>query len=410
MNRAIFFAAIGAVVVLQLACGHASPPGAAERMEIDGHVMAVELSDFTFPFETGGVVRARTTASVVSRVMAEVREVRAAPGVRVRAGQVLVLLDSREPEAQKARASASEAAARQSITLAEAGLSGARANLALAEATHRRIAQLHERRSATQHELDEAVAALRGAEARLQSAEARRQEATAAVEAASASLRAATVAHSYSALTAPFDGIVTEKLVDPGNMASPGMPLLRLEDASSFRFEVRIDASRAAYVNIGTPVVVTLDTLLGARPEDSQSLIGHVAEVTTTVDTGSHAFLVKADLPSDGRLRSGVFARAQFPGPSRPAIVVPASSVVRRGQLAMVFVVDDEMTARMRLVSISQPFDGRVEIRSGLEAGERIVLEPPSHLRDGAVVRTAGAPRVTRAPVEEDRNRQEVPR
>ena len=182
------------------------------------------------PFETGGAVRARTTATLVSRIVAEVREVLVRPGDRVRAGQVLIRLDGRDLQANQARAQAATVAAEEAVRAATTGRDGVEASLALATATHRRIAELRAKNSATPHELDQAVSGLRAAESQALGAKAGIAQAEAGAEAARAGLRGASVGASWAAITAPFDGVVTEKMVEPGNMALPGVPLMTVED------------------------------------------------------------------------------------------------------------------------------------------------------------------------------------
>jgi RND family efflux transporter MFP subunit len=346
------------------------------------------------PFEAGGVVRARAVATMVSRIMAEVRAVPVKPGDRVRAGQALVLLDARELHAGKSRAEAGQISAQQSEALADADRQAAEAALALTRATHQRIAELRAKNSATPYELDEAVAGLRTAEARLNVANARVAESRAAIDAAAAGTSVAQVAASYATLVAPFDGLVTETMVDPGNMASPGLPLVTVEDTRSFRLEIRLDESRASLVRVGDAVDLRLDDATAVEPPADSARpavsTGRIAEIARMLDPGAHDFLVKVDLPGTNALRSGMFGRARFRGEPHGGLAVPESAVSRQGQLAFVFVVDVENRAHLRLVNASDPLDGRVEIRAGLVAGERVVLGRPPSLVDGALV-TPGA-------------------
>lgn len=354
----------------------------------------IALSD---PFEAGGTVRARAVAAIVSRIMAEVRAVPVKPGDRVRAGQALVLLDARELQAGRSRAEAGEATVRQGAALADADCQSAEAALTLARATHQRIAELRVKNSATPHELDEAVAGLRTAEARLNVTHARQAESRAAIDAAVAGASVAQVAASYATLVAPFDGLVTEKMVDPGNMATPGLPLVTVEDTRSFRLEVRLDESRASLVRVGDVVDVQWDQALTAAPSPATSRsavsLGPIAEVSRLLDPGSHDFVVKIDLPRSDALRSGMFGRARFRGAPHRGLAVPESAISRRGQLVFVYVVDVGNRARLRLVNASDPVDGRVEIRAGLVAGERVVVGQSQALTDGSPVTPASGSR-----------------
>jgi multidrug efflux pump subunit AcrA (membrane-fusion protein) len=360
-------------------CSRGEAPQAPAGPPVTVSVATADEQELATPFEAGGVVRAQRVAVIVSRIMADVRAVPVKAGDRVRAGQPLVLLDGRELQAHRTRATASQAAVTQSTALAEADRQAAEAALALARLTHQRVSDLKAKNSATQGELDEAVANLRGAEARYRVAEARVAEAKASVESAVAGASAADVAASYATLTAPYDGVVTDKSVDPGNMASPGMPLVTVEDDRAFRLEVRLDESRAAFVHAGDEVSVALDGGASSRT-------GRVAEVERMLDPGSHDFLVKIDLPAGTALRSGMFGRAVFRGPGRTGLAVPDAAIMRKGQLTSVFVVGPDNRARLRLVNASEPVAGMVEIRAGLASGERVVVGPPPSLADGSPV------------------------
>jgi RND family efflux transporter MFP subunit len=226
---------------------------------------------------------------------------------------------------------------------------------------------------------------LKAAESHASGAQAGIQQAQAAAEAARAGLRAATVGASYAAITAPFDGVITEKRVEVGNMATPGTPLLTMEDDRSFRLEVRVDESRVRDIDGAKPVDVVVDSL-----GEGASMAGTIAEVSRTLD-GAHAFLVKIDLPANAGLRSGMYGRARLGGAaaSRQALTVPLSAVVRRGQLTSVFVVGGDNRARLRLVQLARTSGERVEVAAGLDSGEQVVVQPPPALVDGAPVRPA---------------------
>lgn len=358
----------------------------------------VELPEI---FEAGGVVRARTTAAVTSRILAPVLEVRASAGDRVRAGQVLARLDDRDLSAQRRQAIAGQTVAEQGRRAAQAERDAAQASLALAQATHKRIAVLHARKSATDNELDQAVAALRAAEARAAGAEAQVAQSAAGLGAAGAVAEAASVGASWATIAAPFDGVVTEKLVEAGNMASPGMPLFRVEQTGALRLEVRVDESRAASIQPDQHVEVVFDgqvTRAGdeaASSADAGVVTGRVSEIARATEAGAHAFLVKIELPADVRTPSGTYARARFAGRPRTVVAVPANAVVRRGQLTLVFVAEADR-ARMRLVSVGMaaaPASGGtplVEVLAGLDHGERVLVSPSAQIVDGVKIAGAG--------------------
>ena len=344
-------------------------------------IAQVVMTDVVSAIDSGGVVQARTTAAISSRSLAPVREVRVSPGDRVRAGQPLIVLDGDDLAAGARAVRSAALAAEQGSKAAAAELQAAEAGLALARASHDRIAGLQAKRSATAQELDDAMAALRSAEARVAGASARTLQAASTVESARAAIDQASTTESFTTIAAPFDGTVTGKIVEPGNMASPGTPLLRLEDTRGFRLEVRVDESRIGQIRNGDSVPVFLGT-------GTTSIKGTVVEVSRAVDADARAFLVKIalpDAPAALALRSGEFGKARFVGTPRRALTVPASAIVRRGQLTSVFVVDNGV-ARVRLVNLTES-----EVLAGLTESDVVILSPPAGVADGRRVSVGGS-------------------
>lgn len=367
-------------------CGsadHATPP-VETRSPVAVTTAAVASTSRAATYDAGGLVQAVTSAVVTSRIMAPVREVRVAPGEAVRAGQVLVVLDDRDLGAQARSARSAAIAAERATTAAAAERTSAQAALALARASHDRIAALHGRKSATPQELDQVVASLRAAEAHVAAVEARVLQAQATVDSARAGSDAAGVTAGFARITAPFAGVVTEKLVEPGNMAAPGTPLLRLEQRGGHRLDVKLDAARVGSLSPGLAVPVEID----AAPT-MVSLTGRVSEVARAMDADARAFLVKITLPDDTRLRTGMFGRARIAGDASPVLALPTSAVVRHGQVTSVFVADQQV-ARLRMVVLGRAFGDLVEVVTGVAAGEQVVLTPPQGLADGTPLRTEG--------------------
>jgi RND family efflux transporter MFP subunit len=359
-----------------LARGAAATPN--EEAEVIAVTVAeVAMTDVVNAIHSGGVVQARTTATITARILAPVRDVGVAPGDQVRKGQTLVVLDGGDLAAGARAARSAAHAAEQGSEATAAELKAAEAGLALARASHDRIASLQAKRSATSQELDEATAALRTAEARVAGASARGLQAASAVESARAASDQASTIASFTTIAAPFDGMVTGKMVEPGNMASPGMPLLRLEDTRGFRLEIRVDESRIGDIRNGDTVPVSL----GAG---STSIEGKVVEISRAVDADARAFLVKIALPDVPGLRSGEFGKARIGGTPRRALTIPSSAIVRRGQLTSVFVLDKGV-ARVRLVNLSES-----EVLAGLTESELVILSPPAGLTDGRRVTVGG--------------------
>lgn len=383
LRRQLRLAGVSLVIGIALpACSRGTRASSADVPDpIPVTVTTVTTADVADTFEAGGVVQARTTATLMARILAPVREVRAVPGDRVRAGQVLIVLDGRDLAAHARSARALALSANQGIAAADSEKLAADAALTLARATHARIAGLHAKRSATAQELDDAIGALRAAEARAAAAAARAQAVASGVEGARAASDAAETIETFSRIAAPFDGVVTEKMVEAGNMAAPGTPLMRVEDTRGFRLDVRVDESRIGQISPGATVPVALESGTDAAP---RMVNGTVTEVGRSVDADARAFLVKISLPDDTALRSGMFGRAHFKARPRRALTVPGGALVQRGQMTSVFVVEKEI-ARVRLVNVSG-----TEVLAGLSEGEVVIVGAPPAMTDGRRVR-AGA-------------------
>lgn len=381
---------LAALALAAAGCGGSGRPEdrPADREPVTVSAVAAATVETADRLEAGGVVAAGVSATISSRVVAPVAAVRVRAGDRVRAGQVLVLLDDRAVPAQARQAGAAVAAAEQALTAARADLDAATAEGTLAAAWHARIARLHAQRSATTQELDEAEARRAAARARVEAARARAEQASASVAAMRAAAEAAAAVESFTTIVAPFDGLVTERLVDPGTLAAPGTPLLRLDASGPSQVEVRVDEARMPFLRVGDRVEVELGGGRDGRP----SLVdGTVAELARAVDADRRTFTVTVALPRTVELRSGTFARVRFRGASRAALVVPSSAIRRQGQVATLFVVDGG-AARLRLVQANDLPGGTASIAAGLAEGEIVVIDPPPGLTDGRRVRPTLAP------------------
>ena len=376
--------------VMASACGGSktpAPSGAPAGPPLAVAIARAEPVDVPVVFDAGGIVRASLTATISSRVLASVTAVRVRPGDRVQRGQVLVELDARELDANHTRASATLGAADDSVRAGEADVRAAEAVLMQARSSRDRVVTLFDKRSATAQERDDAHAVFAAADARLAGARARLASATSAAAADRAAVEAAGIAASYATLLSPFDGVVAARRADPGDVAMPGAPLLVIEQTGVQHLEVTIDEARAARIALSQPVRVHLDQTADADG-NSRSIDGRVVEIAR-LDAESHSFVVKIELPATAGTRTGAYGRAEFDGPTHRALVVPASAMVRRGQLAFVFTVDAGQ-ARLRQVSPGPTTSAGSEVTAGLSSGDMVIVSPAAALADGARVSTAG--------------------
>ena len=398
MKRLIRIIVLGVAASGLSACGRGEdPPQTTAAEPIPVTVAAVAAIDTAERLEAGGVVAARESASISSRITATIAGIRVNAGDRVRAGDVLLTLDGRDVTAHTAQARASAVAAEKALTQARAADRAAEADHRLATAWQQRIATLHAQNSATDQERDEAEARLSAAAARLAGTLAGIEGADAHLASTRAAVGIATATESFATVRAPFDGLVTERLIDPGNLAVPGVPLLRIESDGARQVVVRVDEARAAYVHTGDRVGVSIDA--AAEPgTDGNALEGVVAEVARAVGADHRAFTVKVNLPPTVTARTGSFARVVFRGAPRRTLLVPAPAIQRHGQVLSVYVVQGRV-ARLRLIRAGPSSSEGVEVLAGLDAGESIVVSPLTGLADGAHVtvvtmptRTGGRP------------------
>ena len=309
------------VALASAACGTSHPAatpadGRAPLAVRTAPVVKAQLHD---TIDAGGLVQARTTATISARILATIREIRVQPGDRVRRGEALVILDGRDLSAAARQATTARSAQGEGLGAARAELDAARAGQTLAKANYDRIAALATRKAATAQELDGATSARAAADARVSSAEAQVRQAEAALASAGAASEQAGVMASFATLSAPFDGVVVEKLADVGTMAAPGLPILRLEDRSRFTLDLRMDEARAAGLANGTGVDVSLD-----MPDGSvRRFESKVVELARGIDSGTRTVVVKLGLPADAGLTSGLFGRAHLPGAPKEGLLDP---------------------------------------------------------------------------------------
>lgn len=375
-----YFLILPISALLMTSCGSETPPRAAQPRVAAVIVSAatVAAQDWPSSYEATGTVRARTTGTVSSKVMGYVQQVGAQVGDRVREGQTLITLDARDLEANVRRAEAGRAEVESAIPELDNATAAAKVNLDLAQSTFKRMEELAAKKSISNQEMDEASGRLKAAQANYDMVRSRRAQITSKMATVEQEIRAATIMRDYAKISAPFNGVVIARNVEPGNLATPGTPLLTIEQDGAFRLEASVDESKLASVRVGQAVEAFIEAT-GAK------LNARVSEIVPAVDAASRTYIVKIDLPASPQLRTGMFGRAVFPLEARKVLAVPLAALTERGQLQSVLVVDDGV-AHTRLVTTGRRSAGAVEVLSGLNAGEKVVTPVPGTLQDGARV------------------------
>lgn len=339
------------VLLALAACGGGGDePAHYEPKSVPATVVEVERAVIPRVTTATGTIEAENSIEVSTRLMGHVREVLAREGQRVQAGEVLVRIDDTDMQARKRQA--------------EAGIAEAQAVLDNANTNLERFERLFAENSVSRAQLDDVRTGKHRAEAGLKQAQ--------------AALAEVDVQLAYLSIKAPSSGTVTRRLVDPGDMANPGAPLVMLEENGIMKVRAGLAERDVDLVDVGAEVTVQVTSLADAE------FTVPVARILPAANPMSRTFDLEAYLPNaDRRLRSGMFARVKVPVGSREAVLLPTEALHTRGQLTGVWLVNDEQTANLRWIRVGREMGDRIEVLSGLKGGERVVLRADLPLVEG---------------------------
>jgi RND family efflux transporter MFP subunit len=334
--------------------GESASPAVVETTQ--ARVVKSQEQQVPLNIRSTGTVHARETAVVSAQVVGRIQQVLVREGDSVRAGQTMVVLDD-----SALRASVDQAQA--AVKASQDEQAAAQTDATLAASTLERYRQLQTEKSVSPQEMDEVAQRAGAASARLEAVRAQ-------TEAARAQESGAHTMLGYSRLVAPFAGIVTVRMADPGTLASPGVPLLQVDQAGALQLQATVDESAIGAIHKGMKAQVAID---GASSAD---IAGTVAEIDPAADPASHSFLVKIDLPASSQLRAGMYGTAEFANGVRQAIVIPHSAVVSRGSLVCAYVLDAQGIAQLRYLTLGAQQGNLAEVLSGISPGETLVDDP----------------------------------
>ncbi|MEX0614037.1 MAG: efflux RND transporter periplasmic adaptor subunit [Pirellulales bacterium] len=387
-----------------MGCENADPPGMAQAVPAAAKEVAVvkaRLEPWPETIRVQGSLLAYEDAIVGSKLAGRVAAVAVDLGSIVKAGAPLVTLERRELDlrVQLAEAQLRQACAAIGITPATdesqfnvqtaPGVMMEQALISEAQSNVDRARQLIASRAIAEGEYDALVAQLKAAQARYHSALNLVGEQVSTIGVRRKELALAQQMVVDSQIVAPFDGVVGDRRVSPGEYVQVGQAVVTLVRADRLRFTAGVPESRAAAVRVGQRVEIALGKR-GAPP-----LVAAVSRVSPTVMQSSRSILVEVDVPnSDLELQAGLFAEAELVAdPDAQAIVVPASAVSRFAGVQKVWLVTDGV-ARQQTVRTGREDVNRVEIVDGLAAGS-ILVRTAADGHDGPVVavdRPGGVP------------------
>jgi len=287
--------------------------------------------------------------------MGYVNQVHVNVGDKVNKGQLLVSINNTDLQAKKAQVNA--------------GITEATAAFNNAEKDYNRFKNLFANNSASQKEMDDMTANFEMAKARLESANQMKNEINAQF--------------AYSNITAPFNGTITSKNVEEGNMANPGVPLISMETPGNFEVMAMVPETEISEIKNGSSVDVLVKSI-------NKTLKGTVSEVSTSAKNTGGQYLVKIDLDkTDANILSGMFTTVQFPVERKvksSIVLIPKEAIITNGQLSGVYTVSQTNTALLRWLRLGRTFGNQVEVLSGLNSDEAYIVSAEGKLYNGAKI------------------------
>jgi len=300
-----------------------------------------------------GKIEASNSANLSTRMMGFVEKIHVDVGEKVRKGQLLISINNADVKAKAAQADAN-------ITQAKAAFKNAKKD-------YERFQNLYEDNSASQKELDDMTARYEMAKAGLEAANQMKNEVNAQF--------------SYANIRAPFNGIITNRFIEEGNMANPGVTLMGVEAPGQFEVTAMVPESEISSIKPNSTVDVVVKSI-------GKTIKGKVAEISTSAKNTGGQYLVKINLDkTDANILSGMFATVQFPleGKTTSAtVLIPNEAVVTNGQLSGVYTVSQSNTAILRWLRLGRTFGDQVEVLSGLGTDEAYIVSADGKLYNGA--------------------------
>ncbi len=282
-------------------------------------------------------------------------------GDAVKAGQLLVSINSTDIIAKRAQA--------------DAMIAQAQAALSSAQKDYDRFTVLYNKQSASAKELDNVTLQYHAAKANVEASKQMRNEANAQL--------------SYTNITAPFSGVVTQKLLDAGSMANPGMPILTIEQNKSLQVSAAIPESQISLLKQGTEATMLIKST-------GKTIKGNVAQISASSQYSGGQYLIKINIPEQDKdgLYAGMYVNVSIPVkqkvtmPSNAAtVLVPQLAIIYKDQLTGLYTISNDTTALLRWVRLGNNYGDKVEVLSGLSKDENFIVRADEKLYNGAPIK-----------------------
>ena len=357
MKKYIYLTITITASLLIASCSNDSKKPITESMTpVTVQVSSVQ-KDGSNPFVTAsGKIAATNSANLSTRMMGFVNKINIKVGDNVRKGQLLISINNADLQAKRAQVNAN-------ITKATAGFKNA-------EKDYNRFKNLFADNSASQKEMDDMTAHYEMAKAGLEAANQMKNEINAQF--------------AYVNIRAPFNGVVTNKFIEVGDMANPGAPLIAVESPKKFQVTAMVAESDISRIKSGEKVAVLVKSL-------SKTITGKVTEVSTSSKNTGGQYLVKVALDKTNvKLLSGMFATVQFPVEKKETttsiVLVPTTAIIKNGGLKGLYTVSEQNTALLRWLRLGKTYGDKIEVLSGLNSDEQYIVSADGKLFNGAKV------------------------
>ncbi|MGN6600835.1 MAG: efflux RND transporter periplasmic adaptor subunit [Ginsengibacter sp.] len=307
-----------------------------------------------------GQIEAAQSANISTRVMGYITMLKVNTGDHVSKGQLLATISDQDIVAKRARA--------------DAMIAEAQAALKNAQKDFDRFTVLYNQQSATAKELDNVTLQLASAKSGLEAAKQMRNEANAQLN--------------YTNLTAPFSGIVTQKLADAGSMANPGMPILIIEQGGSYQVSASVPENTIDKIKLGQKAILSINAI-------NKTLNGEITQVNQSSRFTGGQYIIKISIPDKKGLYSGMYVDVSIPLTKAGAtnnvqdgqVLVPTASIDNRDQLTGLYTISSNNTALLRWVRLGKTYGDKVEVLSGLGKDEQYIVSADEKLYNGAPVK-----------------------
>lgn len=324
-----------------IACSDSSISVVEKKPAIKVDIFTIKKEPLDKHYSTSGIITSDHRVEVSSRLSGYIRNIKAREGSKVKKGDVLFRVDPVDTKQQLAQAKADLNNAKNDLT---------------------RYQSLLADKAVTQQQFDQIKLRYDVAESKVTQAQNQL---------------------GYAVVRAPVNGIIVKKHLNVGDLASPGLPILTLEDPQHLLVKTYVSEKHIASINDNDKVKLNISSI-------EQPLYGEVRQVVGVADVSSHKFLVKASVPTHKDIRPGIFVEVYFTVGQQESLLLPTSALIERNGLEGVYIVDENNVARYRLLRLGQRVGNRVEVAAGLEPQQRVINNPPASISTGALVIAKG--------------------